>query len=148
MPQPQQMRQPEQALAESNRQITRIPRLSSILGRYLLGKEDRVNFIYYQFNFEIATALFKLQEKLTKQNAVFYMGFMFNLLRIIEFSANPVRDREYLKAFFKALVGAIPNASYSVFFLVVNYFFQPGSGPNELLGAKSKLSQYFIQFLE
>ncbi len=45
-----------------------------------------MNFIYYQFSFEMLTALFKLEGYLTKQNAVFYLGFAFNLLRIVEFN--------------------------------------------------------------
>lgn len=60
-----------------------IHKLSAYLSNYILPQGKILYFTYYQFNFEIATALFKIQDFMTKQNAVFYMGFLFNLLRII-----------------------------------------------------------------
>lgn len=99
------------------------------------------------------TALFKLTGYLTKQNAVFYLGFAFNLLRIIEFNSELPRDQEYFKDFFSAVMEAVQRQEHSLLFLVVNYFLEPSCGPKDQQGtrtlkaSKSKLSRYFVDYL-
>jgi hypothetical protein len=51
----------------------------------------------------MATALFSLEGHIHQQNAVFYIGFLFNLLRILEMNLDPIRDAAYLKDFFRAI---------------------------------------------
>ena len=75
------------------------------------------------------------------------MGFMFNLLRILEFSVEPTRDRDYLRALFRALVAALPNATHSLYFLVLNYFFQHSQNNAQLTPAPTKLASLFVNFL-
>jgi len=53
------------------------------------------------------TALFKLKNYINEKNAVFYMGFLFNLLRIIEGSMDSVRDRPYLDGFYQAVTQSL-----------------------------------------
>lgn len=99
------------------------------------------------------TALFRLDSYLTKQNAVFYLGFAFNLLRIIEFNSEPSRDKEYINEFFKSVIEAISKPTHSILFLVLNYFFESTCTPKDqtgrrtLQGAKTKMSLSFYNYL-
>lgn len=70
-------------------------------------------------------ALFKHDSLINKQNAVFYLGFAFNLVRIIEFNVKEERDKEYLDELFKNIFVAIEKPSQSILFMVLNYFFEP-----------------------
>jgi hypothetical protein len=99
------------------------------------------------------TALFKLEGYLTKQNAVFYLGFAFNLLRILEFNTQSERDKEYLNDFFAAVIEAVQKESHSILFLVLNYFLEPvcgektQQGVRDLKGSRSRLGRYFVDYL-
>jgi len=73
---------------------------------------------------------------MVKQNAVFYMGFLFNLLRILEFNAHPTRDYIYLTNLFRAVLDGLSNAKYSLLYLVLNYFFQPVYGEKNANGVR------------
>ena len=94
----------------------------------------------------MATALFTLTHYINEQNAVFYIGFLFNLLRIIEMNLEPRRDAVYLKQFFTAVFTKIYSEKHSVLFMVLNYFFEPvysprTNGERQISQPQSKLSR-------
>jgi len=98
------------------------------------------------------TALFKHNDLINKQNAIFYLGFSFNLIRIIEFNVKLERDRDYLHNLFKHMLEAINKPSQSILFLVLNYFFEPNYEQSEerirtILSPKVKLAQYLLEYL-
>jgi hypothetical protein len=74
------------------------------------------------------TALFRSDDLINKQNSVFYLGFAFNLFRIVEFNAQVDRDKEYLDDLFKCVLKAVDKPSHSILFLVLNYFLEPVYG--------------------
>lgn len=76
-------------------------------------------------------ALFELENYLNNQNSVFYMGFFFNLLRIVEMNLQSIRDRSYIIRFFEAIHRRINSPSHSIFFNVLNYFFEPRYGTKQ-----------------
>ena len=54
-------------------------------------------FYNYPVVFELAISLFSERNYITSSNAVFYMGLLFNFLRIIEVRMDPVRDQENIR---------------------------------------------------
>ena len=114
-----------------------IKKITQILNNHLLKDNQKIHFVYYQFCFEMLTAIFKHDDIISKQNAVFYIGFAFNLIRIIEFNAKIERDRGYLHALFKQILLAINKSSHSILFLVLNYFFEPQYSPSQPRGART-----------
>lgn len=103
-------------------------RMHTSLNNNLLPPGTKLTFTYYQFSFQMATALFILDNHITPQNAVFYIGFLFNLLRILEMNLEPIRDAAYLKDFFRAVHSRVYSQKHSVLYLVLNYFFEPSYG--------------------
>ena len=99
------------------------------------------------------TAIFKSSGLINKQNAVFYLGFAFNMVRIIEFNTELKRDKAYLDDLFKHILGAVTKPTHSILFLVLNYFFSPECGAKEdkntreFKGAKGKLAGYLLNYL-
>jgi hypothetical protein len=100
----------------------------------------------------MATALFALDNHITPQNAVFYIGFLFNLLRILEMNLDPARDAAYLTGFFQAVHGKVFSEKHSILYMVLNYFFEPnyseGPGKRQIKPSNSKICREFVKYLQ
>ena len=124
-----------------------------MLSSHILPEGQKIKFIYHQFCFEMLIALFKYDGLITKQNGVFYLGFAFNLVRIIEFNVKNDRDKEHLQELFKNILGALEKPGQSILFLVLNYFFEPHFSEKkekterEILPSNTRLSEYFCNYL-
>ena len=73
----------------------------------------------------MVTALFNLDNYITDKNCIFYMGFLFNLLRIIEGTLEPTRDRPYLDQLYGAIHSGLNSPNHAPAYLVLKYFFEP-----------------------
>lgn len=76
----------------------------------------------------MVTALFKLNNYLNPQNVIFYLGFFFNLLRIVEINLDSARDQDYISVFFKNVLSKLYSSSHSILYMVLNYFIEPKYG--------------------
>lgn len=99
--------------------------MTNILNNYILKEGESTGFIYYQFSFEMITALFNLDDCINRQNAVFYIGFLFNLLRIVETNLEAERDAIYLNRLFDAFHRRLSSPAHSVLYMALNFFFEP-----------------------
>ncbi len=122
------------------------------MNSYKLPQGGFLNFTYYQFSFNMATALFNLDDYLKEQNVVFYVGFFFNILRIIEMNFEKKRDADYLNNLFEAIYKRIYSKKHSPLFMVLNYFFEPNYGAKifdsrVVEPSKCRLCLEFVQFL-
>lgn len=77
----------------------------------------------------MSTALFRLDNYIIEQNGVFYIGFLFNLLRMLEKNLEPARDSKYIRELFDAILSKVYSENHSVLFMVLNYFFEPSYHP-------------------
>lgn len=82
------------------------------------------------------------------------MGLAFNLLRLIETSLQPIRDKYYLNNLFQAIHARAHSENHAPLFLVLNYFLEPSYSPKRpasvlsrnLLPPASNLSKHLTAF--
>jgi hypothetical protein len=96
-----------------------------VLRENSFSKPTQITFIYHEFALDMAKALFTKENYLNDNNIVFYLGLLFNLLKIIENNLKNKQTQSRIHELIEAFDNRIENEDYSPLMIVWNFFLSP-----------------------
>lgn len=141
----------EEMKSEPNRDGVNFNAVVGLLMSSAIGPQETLQFTYYQFTFQIVTALFRSEGLLNDSNATFYVGMLLNFMSILEATLSLDRDSSYIINLFQAIDYRIPSKTHSILFLVLNTFVEAAydaetSGTKRIGPCRTRLGYEAIKY--
>ncbi len=122
---------------------------AAILAKTLANARKMV-VTHYDFPFELAIELFRRDNYLNQSNVYFYLGLLYNLLKIIENNINIRHNKDKVQEFVQTVDKRLQDKEYSSLFIVLNFFLSPRYTKTHsscvIKKPESALSQHFANY--